>query len=46
MARGAQGNGADPMMQPGFELRVCVICAMPAAFKLDSKQRPYVYCPS
>ena len=31
-------------LRPTFQLRFCVICAMPAAWRFDWKNRPYHYC--
>jgi len=30
--------------QPGFQLRLCLYCGMPAHWKIDKKGRPYHSC--
>lgn len=45
MRTGARNSKNDPLLRPGTQLTVCVICGMPAEWRYDKHQRPTHYCP-
>jgi hypothetical protein len=40
----AKNGAAHGYAQPGFSLRLCFFCGMPAQWKIDKKGRPYHSC--